>query len=122
MQLPTSAANLYSNNRVASDARVSQSNSASINSAQPLSTVSSPNQPQTLSDAPQRASEGVEQSRFVPVEPSEEVSRPSSELSVRETQVASTGNFATDLYAQNAASAETAARQDPSIFRVDVYV
>jgi hypothetical protein len=118
MQLPTSiSSSSYS------------SSSATRSSPNPSNRPEKPQESAT--ETPKQSTEqaqSVDQeqradSRFASVEQPQRSELPSQENRVRDTSQESTGNSRTDQYRQIASEgANNAQAQDPSLFRIDVYV
>jgi hypothetical protein len=111
---------------------------SSSNYSSPSNSRSSPNpasrpektQENTASSRPEASKQSVKpeeaqrpEARFSSVEQPQRSELPSQENRTREASPASTGNSRTDQYRQiESEGANNAQAQDPSLFRVDVYV
>lgn len=120
MQIPTSMTSSYSN------VGGSPASTAQTPTADPQAKVRREQQPaqpvaEQSNEPSQRAQEDSRQAQFAPVEATSEIDRSNQDVAIRESRGQSTGNSGTDRYQQMAQQNEMTA-QDPSLFRVDVYV
>lgn len=119
MQLPSST---YGSNYSQAQTPANSVQSSRTEKPQNTEAASRPNESAKAkpveTEAPQRSSDS-----FSSVEEPQASELPQQEIVTREAQVESTGNRATDQYQQIASEgASNAQAQDPSLFRVDVYV
>lgn len=119
MQLPSST---YGSNYSQAQSPANSAQSTRAEKPQSTETTSRPNEnvkaKPVETETPQRAAES-----FSSVEQPQANELPPQEIVTREAQAESTGNRATDQYQQIATEgASNAQAQDPSLFRVDVYV
>lgn len=122
MQIPTSMSSSYANLGSPAQAR----STPQTPTADPQARVKREQQPaqsvaEQTNEPSQRAQEDNRQMQFAPVEAASETDRLNQDIAIRESRSQGTGNSGTDRYQQMAQQSDMAS-QDPSLFRVDVYV
>jgi hypothetical protein len=118
MQLPTS----ISSSSYSSPSATRSSPNPS-NRPEKVQESSAEAQPQSTEQSQSVEQEQRTDSRFSSVEQPQRSEFPSQENRIRETTQETTGNSRTDQYRQIASEgADNAQAQDPSLFRIDVYV